>query len=233
MVDLTDEMASLRASLAPVRAERARILLFVAATRGEGTSTVAREYARLAAAKSRRAVWLVDADLDAQRQLKAVDSEPDRYGELGEEAAASPDDSAFFTIEPPLLGRDGRVLPPARLASARPALGGRLWVTSLRRQVLDRDQAVKIDPSPDYWNALRKHSAEIVIDAPAADRSDAAIALAPLADLVVLVVAAEAAAPEAALVLRQGIEAAGGRVAGLVFNRADAAPPRLIRRFVS
>jgi hypothetical protein len=233
MVDLTDEMASLRASLGPVRAERGRVLLFAAATGGEGTSTVAREYARLAAAKSRRAVWLVDADLERQRQLMAVDAESDRYGELGDEAAASPDESAFFTVEPPLLGRDGRPLPAIRLASARPALGGRLWVTAIRRQVLGKEQAVKIDPSPDYWNALRKHAAEIVIDVPAADRSDAVIRLAPLADLTVLVVAAEAAAPEAALVLRQGIETAGGRVAGLVFNRADTAPPRLIRRFVS
>src|SRR5271165_3450478 len=128
MVDLTDEMASLRASLGPMRAERARVLLFAAATGGEGTSTVAREYARLAAAKSRRPVWLVDADLERQRQLMAVDAEADRYGELGEEAAASPDGSAFFSVEPPLLGRDGGAMPAARLASARPALGGRLWV---------------------------------------------------------------------------------------------------------
>jgi hypothetical protein len=233
MVDLTAEMAKLRTSLGPTRSDRARVLQFVAAVGMEGTSTVAREYARIAAVNSRRAVWLVDADLDGQRQLQSVATEPGRFGELGEEAAASPGESAFFRVDPPLLGRDGRTLPPVRLAFARPALGGRLWVTALRREVLGRGQKLEIDPSPDYWNALRRHAAEIVVDTPAAERSDAAVTLAPLVDLTVLVVAAETAAPEAALVLRQAIEAAGGRVAGLVFNRAEAATPRLLRRFVS
>jgi Mrp family chromosome partitioning ATPase len=230
MVDLTVEMEKLRASLGPVRAERARVLQFVAATGGEGTSTVAREFARISAARARRPVWLVDADLEQQRQLLAVAAESARFGELGEEAGLSPDGSAFFKVEPPLEGRDGRPLPPVRMAFARPALGGRLWVTALRREVLGREQALQIDAAPDYWNALRKHASDIVIDAPAGERSDISIKLAPVADFTVLVVAAETAEPEAALVLRQAIEAAGGRVAGLVFNRAAAAPPRLLRR---
>ena len=233
MVDLTAEMEKLRASLGPVRAERARALQFVAATGGEGTSTVAREFARVAAAHARRPVWLVDADLEQQRQLLAVAAESARFGELGEEAGLSPDGTAFFKVEPPLEGRDGRPLPPVRMAFARPALGGRLWVTALRREVLGGGQALQIDPAPDYWSALRKHASDIVIDAPAAERSDIAIRLATVADFTVLVVAAETAEPEAALVLRQAIEAAGGRVAGLVFNRAEAAPPRLLRRLVS
>jgi MinD-like ATPase involved in chromosome partitioning or flagellar assembly len=119
------------------------------------------------------------------------------------------------------------------MAFARPALGGRMWVTALRTEILGREQTLSIDPAPEYWAALRKHASEIVIDAPAADRSDAAVKLARVVDLTVLVVAAEAAEPEAALVLREALEAAGGRVAGLVFNRAVAAPPRLLRRFVS
>ena len=230
MVDLTAEMGKLRASLGPVRAGRARVLQFVASVGGEGTSTVAREFARVAAAQARRPVWLVDADLEQQRQLHALASEPARFGELGEEAGVSPDGSAFFKVEPPLQGRDGRPLAPVRMAFARPALGGRLWVTALRREVLGRGQALQIDPAPDYWSALRRHASDIVVDAPAAERSDIAIKLAPLVDFTVLVVAAEAAAPEAALILRQAIEAAGGRVAGLVFNRAETAPPRLLRR---
>jgi Flp pilus assembly CpaE family ATPase len=55
MVDLTAEMEGLRASLGPARAERARVVQFVAAVGGEGTSTVAREYARVTAACLRRA----------------------------------------------------------------------------------------------------------------------------------------------------------------------------------
>lgn len=233
MVDLTAEMEQLRGSLARLGSGRARVLQFVAAVGGEGTSTVAREYARVAAACARRPVWLVDADLEQQRQLPSVASESARFGDLGEEAAVSPDGSAFFRVEPPLEGRDGRWLPAARMAFARPALGGRLWVTALRREVLGAGQALRIDTAPDYWSALRKHASDIVIDAPAAERSDIAVQLSSLADFTVLVVAAETAEPGAALILRQAIEAAGGRVAGLVFNCAQAAPPRLLRRLVS
>jgi Mrp family chromosome partitioning ATPase len=233
MVDLTTEMTKLRASLPPARADRARVLQFVSATSGEGTSTVAREFARVASASGRRPVWLVDADLQRQTQLEAVAAEQDRFAGLGEESSVSPDGSAYFQVEPPLLGRDGQALPPVRIAFAKPALGGRLWITALRTEVLDRDQTLSIDPEPLYFNALRKHASEIVVDSPAADRSDTAVRLAPVADFTVLVVAAEAAQPEAALVLREALEAAGGRVAGLVFNRAQAEPPRLLRRFVS
>ena len=53
MVDLTGEMAGLWAALGPAPAHRARIIQFVGASTGEGVSTVAREYARLAAVRAR------------------------------------------------------------------------------------------------------------------------------------------------------------------------------------
>lgn len=233
MVDLTTEMAKLRASLPPAWTDRGRVLQFVSATSGEGTSTVAREYARVAGASARRPVWLVDADVQRQGQMEAIAADSDRFAGLGEESGVSPDGSVFFRVDPPLQSREGRPLPPVRMAFARPALGGRMWVTALRTEVLGREQTLSIDPAPEYWTALRKHASEIVIDAPAADRSDAAVKLARAVDLTVLVVAAEAAEPEAALVLREALEAAGARVAGLVFNRAETAVPRLLRRFVS
>lgn len=233
MVDLTSEMVKLRAALGSGPGESGRVVLFVAAQGGEGVSTVAREYARIAAANSRRPIWLVDADLDGQRQLKIMDAASDRFGDLGDEAGATPDGSGFFRIDPPLLNKEGKAVAPIRLAFARPALGGRLWVTQLRRELLSKGQTLTVETAPDYWDALRKHASEIVIDTPAADRSDTAIKLAPCADLVVLVVASERAAPEAAVALRHRIEAAGGKVAGLVFNRSDSQPPGPFKRRAS
>ena len=59
MVDLTTEMAGLWAALGPAPAHRGRVIQFVSATSGEGVSTVAREYARLAAVRARKPVWLI------------------------------------------------------------------------------------------------------------------------------------------------------------------------------
>jgi hypothetical protein len=57
--------------------------------------------------------------------------------------------------------------------------------------------------------------------------------LAPYADLTVLVLAAEQTEPGPVAALRDQIDAAGGRVAGLVLNRVQARAPRFLKRLVS
>ena len=191
MVDLTAEMAQLWASLGPEVAGQARVIQFVAASGGEGTSTLAREFARFAARRSRRSIWLVDLDLMASAQHTAVVANPAHYGVLGQQTAASPDGSAFFTVQPPALGPDGRPWRDSRYLVAHPVGGPNLWVTRFRREALRGDQTAHVMPTADYWNALRGYAELVVIDAPAADRSRAALTVAPFMDCSVLVVAAD------------------------------------------
>ncbi|HWE47922.1 MAG TPA: hfsB [Caulobacteraceae bacterium] len=228
MVDLTAEMAGLLTALGPAPEGRARVVQFVSARKGEGASTVARAYARLAAAHARRPVWLVDADLETQGQMAAVGAHPELFGQLGKASGASPDGSAFFTIQPPNRTAQGRVTPDHVMFLARPALGKRLWVTRLRRDSMSYDQRAHVIPSPDYWRALARHAEQIVIDTPSVDRSEAALTLAPYADDSVIVLAAEETDAALAGKLRDALEQAGGRVAGLVLNRmrAVSAPQR-------
>lgn len=230
MIDLTSEMGALWAALGPVPSRGGRTVMIVSALSGEGASTVAREYARLAAVRARRPVWLIDADLDRPGQMEAVGQSPERFGRFGKPAFASPDGSCFFDVHPPLKSRDGRIVPPARLLTARACLGGRLWVSRFAAETLKVGQRVEASPDPAYWAALRPHAETIVVDAPSADRSDAALALAPLMDAVVLVVAAESTGADAASALRQEIQAVGGRIAGVVLNRTAWNPPGFLRR---
>jgi len=232
MVDLTVEMASLWSALGPAPLDRGSVVQFVSATTGEGTSTVAREFARLAAGRSRRPVWLVDADLDDQSQMAAVNAEPERFGRLGRAAGASPDGSIFFGFRPPVRDRDGRPVGDANLLAARPAMDARLWITRLRLDMIGGQRA-EIAPSGAYWDALRRYADHVVIDAPAADRSDTAMQLAPYADLTVLVLAADETEAGAVAALRDQIDAAGGRVAGLVLNRTRVKAPKFLKRLVS
>lgn len=230
MVDLTAEMAGLWAALGPAPAHRGRVFQFVAAAHGEGTSTVAREFARLTAVRARKPVWLVDADLTAQQQLDAVARQPDRFGNLGKTAYASPDGSCFFAVSPRLTARDGRPVPPARLLLAQPCLGGRLWVTRLRAEALRSGQRVEAAPDARYWDAMRKHAETVVVDAPSLDRSDLAVTLAPYVDATVIVVAAETTRASEPIALRDEIEAVGGRIAGVVMNRSTYQPPGFLRK---
>ncbi|RZJ00638.1 MAG: hfsB [Brevundimonas sp.] len=230
MIDLTSEMAGLWAALGPAPAHRGRVIQFAAATSGEGVSTVAREYARLAAVRARRPVWLIDADLAQQGQLDAVMSEPDRFGRAGKAAIATPDGSIFFAVTPRIMDRQGRPVHPARLMTARPLLGGRLWVTRFAGEILRSGQRAEVVPDARYWDSLRRHADTIVIDSPAGERSDTCITLAPFVDSTVLVVAAEEGSATEPMILRDEIEGAGGRIAGLVVNRSTYKPPAFLKR---
>ena len=230
MVDLTSEMAALWAALGPAPAHRGRVLQIAAANSGEGVSTVAREYARLTAVRARRPVWLIDADLAQQGQLEAVAAEPDRFGALGKAAIATPDGSIFFAVTPRIMDRAGKPVHPARLITARPCLGGRLWVTRFAAEHLRSGQRAETVADARYWDALRRHADTVVIDSPAADRNPTAITLAPFVDATVLVVAAESTAAGDPLILRDEIEAAGGRIAGVVVNRSTYQPPAFLKR---
>ena len=229
MVDLTSEMAALWAALGPAPGHRGRVNQIAAANTGEGVSTVAREYARLAAVRARRPVWLIDADLAQQGQIEAVASEPDRFGVLGKAAIATPDGSIFYAVTPRLVDRAGKLVHPARLMTARPCLGGRLWVTRFAAEHLRSGQRAEAVSDARYWDALRQHADTVVIDTPAADRNDLAITLAPFVDATVLVVSESGAANEP-LMLRDEIEAVGGRIAGVVVNRSTYNPPAFLRR---
>lgn len=230
MVDLTSEMAALWAALGPAPGHRGRVVQIAAASSGEGVSTIAREYARLAAVRARRPVWLIDADLSQQGQMEAVASQPDRFGALGKAAIATPDGSIFFAITPRIMDRAGKPVHPARLMTARPCLGGRLWVTRFAAEHLRSGQRAEAVSDARYWDALKKHADTVVIDAPAADRSDLAITLAPFVDATVLVVAADSTAANEPLMLRDEIEAVGGRIAGVVVNRSTYNPPAFLKR---
>ena len=229
MVDLTAEMAQLLASLGPARAGQARVVQLVAASGGEGTSTVARELARFAAGRSRRPVWLIDLDLTNSPQYAAIAADPARYGALGRPTAASPDGSAFFTVQPPAHSPDGRPGRDARYLVAHPVGGPSLWVTRFRREALIGDQTAHVMPTGDYWNALRRHADLVIIDAPAADRSRAAMTIAPFIDFTILVVAADGDDATGPTALRDAIQAAGGQCAGLVFNRASVETPSFLK----
>jgi len=233
MVNLSAEMAELWASLGGTSPGRSRAVQFVAARRGEGTSTVAREFAAFAARKAGRSVWLVDLDLFSSPQHAALAAEPEVYGPLGKAVAATPEDGAtFFTVQPPTLMPDGSAAADSRFLVAHPVGSSRWWVTRFRADVLKGAQNVHILPSADYWNALKRHADLVVVDCPSADRSQSALTVAPFMDQTVLVVAADQPDVRAPARLRDGITGAGGRVAGVFFNRAQIEAPGFLRAFL-
>ncbi|HEX8232907.1 MAG TPA: sugar kinase [Caulobacteraceae bacterium] len=232
MVDLSAEMVPLLASFRPAPAGQGRVIQFAAARSGAGVSTFAREFARAAAAQARRPVWLIDLDLAAPGQAEALKAQARRYGGLGQAASASPDGTAFFAVQPALRAADGQAVPDGRYLEGRRVGNGRLWVARFRREALRGKQQARLLPSGDYWRTMRRFAEWVVLDAPAADRSDAAVTAAPFVDATVLVVSADDPDTKGPAALRSAIEQAGGRCAGLVFNRARIETPRFLKRML-
>ena len=216
-MDLSLELASLVERLAQPGGE-GRAVQFVSARSGEGASSIARAFALCAAAEGRR-TWLVELDVMSGGQAQALEAQG--WGPLGRAVRASPDGSSFLQIGPG----------PVRAELLAHAVGETgLWVTRFPREALEPGQKVRITPGADYWKALREHADLIVVDAPAAERSRAAAAVAPHMDATLIVVAADNDDPSGPTLLRDGLQAVGGRCAGAVLNRAPRPPPRMLRK---
>lgn len=230
MLDLSAEMADLWASLGAPTAGRARVIQVIAARRGEGSSTVARELAFYAAHRGGpKGVWLVDLDLLGGTQGDVIAAGASRYGALGEAAAASPDGSAFFTLQPPIRGADGRQVPDARYLAAHRVGAARFWVTRFRRDALRGAQTVHMLNTGDYWQALRRFADLVIVDSPSLERSQAGLTVAPFMDQSILVVAADEPDVQAPARLRDAIGSAGGHVSGLFFNRGVVERPAFLK----
>jgi len=119
---------------------------------------------------------------------------------------------------------------PARLITARPCLGGRLGVRRFAAEGLRAGQRAEVLADSRYWRALRQHADTVMIDSPVSDRSDTAVIVVPFVDATVLVVAAESTAANEPMLLRDEIEASGGRIAGVVMNRSTYDPPAFLKR---
>ncbi|MDB5440936.1 MAG: O-antigen polymerase [Caulobacteraceae bacterium] len=221
MVDLNAEMAQLWNSLREQATGGPRAVQFIAARSGEGTSSVAREFARFAAQRTGRRVWLVDLDLAASPQYAAIEAEPGRYGALGPPMAATPDGSTFFTVQPP-----AQDWPDARYLIAHAVGGKTFWVTRFLTDAVRGRQTAQALPSDRYWTALRRHADLIVVDSPPIEASQDGLTVAPLMDQTVLVVGAGQAKARSSVDLRDAVAEAGGHCAGVFLNRIRSAPGR-------
>jgi hypothetical protein len=216
MADLISDMATLAAGLGPPPGRVGRAIQFIGLKPGDGVSTLARAFAQAVAPQARRGVWLVELDVLSGLQSETIAAHPDVYGKMGEGVRASPDGSSFFDIHP----KEPQDEEAAPLLMAHPVGAQKLWVTRFNADSLKPGQTVEMSDTDAYWRGLRMHADWIVVDAPALERSDNGLIVAPRMDANILVVNAERADLEGDMALRDAVRQAGGRVAGAVLNRA-------------
>lgn len=218
MRDLRPDLATLWSVASRLRPQQgARTVMFVAARSGEGTSSMAASFALMAAGQAERTAWLVDLDLAKNAAHDAFD-----IGFSHGVARPGRAYDASFGCAPIYDLLPASQAGTAKLLTAHTVTGTRLLVTRFRTERLARGQGVRLRSQPAWWQALRRSTDWIIVDAPALDRSDAVLDVASEADGVVLVVRAESTGAEEVANAQLAIERRGGYVIGVVLNRMRA-----------
>ncbi len=184
------------------------VIEFIGADDGDGTSTVARDFALLAAQELDLAVVLLDLNWPDNPQFHFF-------------AASNVMRTWYLNAQGLLLAAensDDPSLLPATTQIAFHQVGESTLVVSEAHSDLAQHTYYP-GSGADFWRALRGSVDIVVIDAPAAHRSLSGVMVAPEADAVVLVIAAEDTLMDEAMMLRNRILLQGGRPAGIVFNR--------------
>lgn len=227
MRDLRQDLPSLLRIAAQVQpAKGGRVILFMSAHKGEGTSSVAASFAMIAASRAARTAWIVDLDIRRNHQYTSFTQGIVKdAGRPGHALDASLGAEQIYTV----AGHEKDVS-YGKLLNAHQIEGQRLLVTRFRSDRLAPGQKVQLRTAPGWWSALRAAADWVIIDAPCLERTRAGLAFAGQADGVVLVVKADDTPAADVTALRHDVEAHGGTVIGVVMNRVQD-DARLAGRF--
>jgi Mrp family chromosome partitioning ATPase len=184
------------------RGDHGRAVLVAPVSAGAGASTVAAGLARRAALLSGRPAWLYDLDFQSNPQAGRARLNGQAYtGELS--------GLKFWREEP-----DGS----GRLAMRR-CEDAPVFISQFQRNP-GAVRRLTFHGAQDYWRQARRASGLVIVDAPF--RCAALTTIAPDMDGVILVADAAQSRRSAADSLSERIKEAGGRVLGVVVNRAPA-----------
>lgn len=195
-VDMGQEMLSLYKVIDTLLPDMSnRVLQFIGSRPGEGTSTVVREFARVAADRIGRSVLLMDAD-----RYQGTQS---RFYSVASQC------SWIDVIQEP--GEMGRAI--HRVSDSD------LYVSPACNSSVPTPELFNSPRFEGFWGNLKHKFDYVLIDSSPLTISPDALALASKVDGVVMVVEAEKTKWRTARHLREQIEMVGGKILGVVFNK--------------
>jgi Mrp family chromosome partitioning ATPase/DNA-binding response OmpR family regulator len=189
MIDLYQHIETLLPKLG------GKVIQFIGSREGEGTSTITREFAKVMAIKSGKAVLLMDADFLA------------------------PSQHFYFDVEPALsleeVIRNGK-----SLQSALSQVGNtHLYLNLISKNKVSTLKILHSARIDSFFDVLRKRYDLILIDSPPATVSPESLGLSSRVDGVILVVDAEATRWMVAESVKDKIAKNGGNLLGVVLNK--------------
>lgn len=223
MQDVRADLGDLwRASGRLSRSKGGRAIMFLSASAGEGTSSIAASFSLMTADRAQRTTWLVDLNLYENRQYLAFENGfAADSGRPGRAYDASLDVLPFYNVFEPGQKLNKTSLREGKLLAAHQIRGTRLLITRFRHERLVYGQKVTFSNRDEWWTKLRRSADWIIVDAPALETSKDALKIVPQMDGVIVVVRSDATSVEDVQMLKSEVEQAGGHVLGIVMNQVS------------
>jgi protein-tyrosine kinase len=206
-LQMEKEMGRLLQNVAGLLPDSQRgIIQFVGSRKGEGTSTVLREFSLYLATKANKSILLVDADHTHLPQHQALGIHPQIS--LGR-----------------ILNEGGSLQ-----EAICPVESSRLFLCRLHEETGGNSRSGVMANNAEIWDKLRKDFDFILIDSSPMDVSDEAFTFCSSTDGVILVVEAEKTRATVVSNLKIRVAQSEGKVLGLVFNKQRHYIPEWIYR---
>jgi hypothetical protein len=228
-----------------LRGSPRKVIQFIAAREGEGTSTIVREFAKTSATILGKSVFLFDADLQNSLSGPAGGETPDppAAGERTADAHPNPRErhprnrrrthgrrERAETVRE-TGGGTGEGNPGKGETALVPREGGQSTAVCLIPQDFAFIQKQFYSPQIDgFWENLRQKFELVLIDSPPLSVSPDGIAISSRVDGVVLVLEAEKTRWPVVENLKDQILKSGGNLLGIVFNKRRFYIPESIYR---
>lgn len=233
MRDMREDLGGLwRAASRLPSAAGGRVCLFLSAHEDEGAADLAASFALMAAARASRPVWLLDLEFRSNSAFHAFE-----HGFAQDAGKPGKAYDGSLRTDPIYAGMGNlplrtRGLDPARLLNLHAIENSNLLVSRFRTEALAAGERLRLRAAPAWWQAARQRADWICVAAPPLSQSGAGLMVCREADAVILTVRADATRSDDVALMREEVEARGGRILGVVMTdvRADA---RLASRLVA
>jgi len=207
--DMEEEMVSLYQTVSSaLPSMTCRVVMFIGSQSNEGTSTIAKEFAKVASLRMEKSVLLMDLD------------------------RSRPDLNVFMNVKPECdledVIKEGS---PLEKALCQVKDSG-LFVMPVFQQSIVSPRTLDSAKTSSFWESLRERFDLIVIDSPPATLFPDGPAVVRQADGVLLVVEAERTRWPVALNVKEKILNSGGNIIGIVFNKRKFYIPQFIYKYI-
>jgi capsular exopolysaccharide synthesis family protein len=204
-VDMQEEMLGLLQSiefLLPATAHK--MIVIIGSKEGEGTSTIAREFARVTSSLAGKSVLLLDADR-TNPSHHLFFKIPSGHGWLEAIKHGSAVDRALYQVG-----------------------SSSLFISPCSSSTFTASEILSSNSADAFWNEVRHRFDFVIVDSAPLIKAPDSLAILPKADGALLVVGAESTERTLAENAKGRIEKVGGKIIGVIFNKERQYIPQFI-----